>query len=307
MVRPSYAPHTDATEGVRVEACAPTEVYAHRQAWPAETEDARAHAARGRRRRTRARGIVSLMWAVVVAVAAVQHAGEVERRAHSREPSAAELAMQERPARQIRAAWHDIANREVVEPLPPRAEQRPIMALTGASDDMSQQQVTHSEAKANPAVATEPDPLPRSEPDTPQISASPEALAEQKSDTTPGDAISSVTATGDAAAAETARPKAQAAAVARAAAEPPRGSKSNEPSPNPADKGEPMHNTAPARVSPTATRAESPVDAPARTRSRTRHRASISSSEVKTAFYLAPGDFVPEVYFTTKGLNRYTP
>ena len=71
---------------------------------------------------SRLRRAIPLLWAVVLTIAALQHAGEIERRTALREPPVAELEMQARTEREIRAAWRNvgaIAEVKVVE----RAEQ----------------------------------------------------------------------------------------------------------------------------------------------------------------------------------------
>lgn len=120
------APDTPDRAGVRLEPCAPTEVYAHPADWANTENQTHVPAARSGRR-TRARELVSLMWAGVIALAAVQHAREIERRASASEPSTAELAMQTRPARQIKAAWHDIGDRETGETVPQAQQSRPAL------------------------------------------------------------------------------------------------------------------------------------------------------------------------------------
>jgi hypothetical protein len=54
------------------------------------------------------RRAIPLLWAAALTVAALQHAGEVERRAALREPSPAELEMQDRAQGEIKAAWRSL-------------------------------------------------------------------------------------------------------------------------------------------------------------------------------------------------------
>lgn len=56
----------------------------------------------------RLRRTIPLLWAAVLTVAALQHAGEVERRMTLREPSVGELDMRDRSALEIKAAWRNI-------------------------------------------------------------------------------------------------------------------------------------------------------------------------------------------------------
>lgn len=57
---------------------------------------------------SRLRRMIPLLWAAALTVAALQHAGEVERRMALREPSVAELDMRDRSALEIKAAWRNI-------------------------------------------------------------------------------------------------------------------------------------------------------------------------------------------------------
>ncbi len=59
-------------------------------------------------RPSRLRRAIPLLWAAALTVAALQHAGEVERRAALREPSPAELDMQDRAQGEIKAAWRSM-------------------------------------------------------------------------------------------------------------------------------------------------------------------------------------------------------
>lgn len=262
MARPSTTPRAPATDEVRFEPCAPTEVYAQQENWPADTRDARVHARR-QRRRTRARGVVSLMWAGVVAIAAVQHAGEVERRIGAREPSVAELAMQARPARQITAAWHDIANRETIEAPIAQAAERQAAAPAGASGGPSHQQAVVPDLQ----VDTDARPIAGAIEDAQQPVAASLALASGSTNQLDG----------------------------------------GQPSANAAEAEKLAPQAGKARLSPTASPAQDPVDGPTRSRSRARQPRALSSSKVVTTLYLEPGDFVPALYFTVKGMNRHSP
>lgn len=54
------------------------------------------------------RRAIPLLWAAALTVAALQHAGEAERRMALREPSSSELDMRDRSAQEIKAAWRSI-------------------------------------------------------------------------------------------------------------------------------------------------------------------------------------------------------
>lgn len=86
---------------------------------------------------SRLRRAIPLLWAAALTIAALQHAGEVDRRTALREPSPVELEMQARTEREIRAAWRNvgaIAEVKIVE----RAEQadqpaaEPLVEKTGS-------------------------------------------------------------------------------------------------------------------------------------------------------------------------------
>lgn len=51
---------------------------------------------------------IPLLWAAALTVAALQHAGEVERRAAFLEPSSAEIEMRDRSEGEIRGAWRNV-------------------------------------------------------------------------------------------------------------------------------------------------------------------------------------------------------
>ena len=77
------------------------------------------------------RRAIPLLWAAALTVAALQHAGEVERRAALREPSSAELDMQDRAQREIRAAWRSVGTVAAVTERTPTvavAEEKPVLA-----------------------------------------------------------------------------------------------------------------------------------------------------------------------------------
>ncbi len=79
------------------------------------------------------RRAIPLLWAAALTVAALQHAGEVERRAALREPSSAELDMQDRAQREIRAAWRSVGTVAAVTERTPTvavAEEKPVLART---------------------------------------------------------------------------------------------------------------------------------------------------------------------------------
>jgi hypothetical protein len=87
---------------------------------------------------SRAHRAIPLLWAAVLTVAALQHAGEVERRAGLREPSRAELDIQARTEREIKAAWRSvgtIAAAQKAEPIEQQAPaDGPILALGDPQD-----------------------------------------------------------------------------------------------------------------------------------------------------------------------------
>lgn len=77
------------------------------------------------------RRAIPLLWAAALTVAALQHAGEVERRAALQEPSSAELDMQDRAQREIRAAWRSVGSLAAVAERTPAvgvAAEKPILA-----------------------------------------------------------------------------------------------------------------------------------------------------------------------------------
>jgi hypothetical protein len=77
------------------------------------------------------RRAIPLLWAAALTVAALQHAGEVERRAALREPSSAELDMQDRAQREIKAAWRSVGTVAAVTERTPTvavAEEKPVLA-----------------------------------------------------------------------------------------------------------------------------------------------------------------------------------
>jgi hypothetical protein len=78
------------------------------------------------------RRAIPLLWAAALTVAALQHAGEVERRAALQEPSSAELDMQDRAQREIRAAWRSVGAVAAVTERKPAlvsAGEKPILVL----------------------------------------------------------------------------------------------------------------------------------------------------------------------------------
>jgi hypothetical protein len=83
---------------------------------------------------SRLRRAIPLLWAAALTVAALQHAGEVERRMALREPSSAEMDMQDRSKREIRAAWRSLGAVTVteeakqVEPVVVEQKAEPVMA-----------------------------------------------------------------------------------------------------------------------------------------------------------------------------------
>ena len=86
------------------------------------------------------RRAIPLLWAAALTVAALQHAGEVERRAALREPTPAELDMQDRAGREIKAAWRSMGTVTAV------AEEKPAPVLEKRIE-------TVVEDKGGPAVA----------------------------------------------------------------------------------------------------------------------------------------------------------
>lgn len=83
---------------------------------------------------SRLRRTIPLLWAAALTVAALQHAGEVERRTAFPEPSSAEVEMQDRSEREIRAAWRDVgavtavAETKPVEPIAVEKKAEAVMA-----------------------------------------------------------------------------------------------------------------------------------------------------------------------------------
>jgi hypothetical protein len=103
-----------------------------------------------------ARRAIPLLWAAALTIAALQHAGEVERRAGVREPSRAELEIQTRTEREIKAAWRSVgtvaamqeAEAEPVEKQAPA--DGPILAL---GDPQDQTEAGTDELKAGAETA----------------------------------------------------------------------------------------------------------------------------------------------------------
>lgn len=82
------------------------------------------------------RRAIPLLWAATLTIAALQHAGEVERRAALREPSLAELKMRDRAETEVKAAW------------------RSIGTVTAAAEVKPVEEVV--EEKAEPMIARQP-------------------------------------------------------------------------------------------------------------------------------------------------------
>lgn len=82
---------------------------------------------------SRLRRSIPLLWAAALTVAALQHAGEVERRMALLEPSSAEMEMQNRSKQEIRAAWRSLGAVTVteetkpVEPVAVEQKAEPVM------------------------------------------------------------------------------------------------------------------------------------------------------------------------------------
>jgi hypothetical protein len=83
---------------------------------------------------SRLRRTIPLLWAAALTVAALQHAGEVERRTAFPEPSSAEVEMQDRSEREIRAAWRNVgavtavAETKPAEPIADEKKAEAVMA-----------------------------------------------------------------------------------------------------------------------------------------------------------------------------------
>ncbi|NJO31989.1 MAG: hypothetical protein HC869_01480 [Rhodospirillales bacterium] len=99
-------------------------------------------------------------------IAALQHAGEVERRAALREPSPAELEMHDRAEPEVKAAWRSIgtvtavAELKPVEPVPekkaePVIAQQPVQQ-TATHDEESKPQEVENKPQADEHLLVEP-------------------------------------------------------------------------------------------------------------------------------------------------------
>lgn len=103
-----------------------------------------------------ARRAIPLLWAAVLTVAALQHAGEVERRAGLREPSRVELEIQARTEREIKAAWRSVGTIAAVQQAAPIEKQAPadgpILAL---GDPQDQTEASTEELKAGAETAAD--------------------------------------------------------------------------------------------------------------------------------------------------------
>ena len=111
---------------------APTEiVYLHQDAAVADDDEPADFNHVHGRAPSRLRRAIPLLWAVVLTIAALQHAGEIERRTALREPPVAELQMLARTEREIKAAWRSvgaIAEVKPVEPVAQAVESKPLTA-----------------------------------------------------------------------------------------------------------------------------------------------------------------------------------
>jgi hypothetical protein len=278
MARPYAYPHAgewdDACEAadVQLEACDATEVYAHGANPPTAVSPTRA---RPCRRRTKARGLVALLWAGVIALAAVQHAVEIERRTGANEPAAGELAMQTRPSRPIRSAWRDIG--AIAEPSHERAETgRPVAAMRDAEPRDADAASSRTEL--------------------PQDKASGKAnivqVVQVSAETSAGSSVAAPTHTG-------------AESVARASELPE--TKGEVPSERLAATETQAAERAQARLSPTAVRAERPIEPRTQGKQRERNTGWKSSRVEVRNVIVTPGEFVVARYFSTYGLGGRTP
>ena len=98
---------------------------------------------------SRVRRTIPLLWAAVLTIAALQHAGEVERRAGLREPSPAELQIQARAEREIRAVWRSVGTIADVQQAEPSNKQEPVSGPVLALGDPQDQ----TEAGAEEPIA----------------------------------------------------------------------------------------------------------------------------------------------------------
>ena len=275
--------------GVRLEPCDPTEVYAHPTGWPDDAEDAPVHAPRVKRSSAWSRGIVSLMWAGVIATAAVQHAGEIDRRASAQEPSVAEFAMQERLGVRITAAWRDLGDRDAIAPsVLQKQENRSALERNSAAELVRLVELMQ-EARPRQDIAIAA--LPTQEPDT-------QGKSEGRGDTTaPQEAIIR--------AKEDAEPQ-----TAAEAATPPIDSTRRTKAGRVASlvvSGEQAQNASQTQVSPTALRVERPVET-ARPPRRWTRKSRAKEAPIEVAYVIVtPGQFVLSRYFTVYGLNGRTP
>lgn len=282
--------------GIRFDACAPSEVYAQVTA-PATEDPAPAFLTRQRQRRPRWRGAVSLMWAGLLALGAMQHAGEVERRANASEPSASELAMQERPTQQIRAAWRELQNATA-----PSAgaeaggkTEQPIVAMartetqrSGTEDglsDMGPHAIAAADSAQPKKADAEPADLDRSE----QVAVVTDAVVPEQKD----------------ALGETTDPQKQALleTAATAKTDTPRTIEADAIAAIPNETDE-LPATLEGELDQTAAQEAEPTEIEPRWQQRRRSRASRT---VVAAVFITPGEFVASRYFSVYGLNGRAP
>jgi hypothetical protein len=273
--------------GVRLQPCDPTEVYAHPETWTDDGDNAPVYAARVKRRSAWSRGIVSLMWAGVIATGAVQHAGEIDRRASAQEPSVAEFAMQERSGVRITAAWRDLSDRDAIAPSVPQKQENRSEPNSAAELVRLVELMQEARPRSDIAIAA----LPTQEPEIQgksegrgNTTASKEAIIQVKEDAEPQTAAETATPSID----SPRRTKAKRVASLVVS-------------------GEQAQNASQTQVNPTALRVERPVETPRPLRRWTR-KSRAKEPPVEVAYVIVtPGQFVLSRYFTVYGLNGRTP
>ncbi|MFM9849329.1 MAG: hypothetical protein ACKVP3_19470 [Hyphomicrobiaceae bacterium] len=100
---------------------------------------------------SRLRRSIPLLWAAALTIAALQHAGEVERRAALQEPTPAQVEMQNRSEQEIRGAWRKLGMVMAV------TEERPVQPI--AAEDKAEPVVAHRQVEPAEARPIERKPL----------------------------------------------------------------------------------------------------------------------------------------------------
>jgi hypothetical protein len=265
-------------------------VYAHPTAWTNGVDNAPVRAVHVKRSSAWSRGIVSLMWAGVIAIAAVQHAGEIDRRASAQERSAAEFAMQERTGARITAAWRDLGDRNaIMSSLPQKQEIQPVLEGKPVAESVRLVEPM-KEAWQGQDIALAAPPT-----------QGPQGKSELGTETTAAVSRRAIIETQEAAELQTA---------ARTPT-PPIDSTREPTTERPEtliSSGTQAQNASETQLNPTALRVERPLDTPRSPRRWTRKSRVKAPPPLEVAYVIVtPGQFVLSRYFTVYGLNGRTP